>query len=541
MEHAAEIREPRDKGGRLVKGGLREMLSKFEKKPEIVRLPGGREMEAKPIPEIEAAAESYMKGIGRPGEEKVSDFVGLNPEFAAAVARAFQEMRHNPKDPAVRRAYDALIDETMAQYRALKDTGIDFRFLREGQADPYAKSPALGYEDIAKKGRLFVFPTEQGFGSTGGLIADNPLLKRVGPVGDLPNAMANDAFRVVHDAYGHFGPGNPFFRAPGEERAYQLHSRMYSPEALPAMTSETRGQNSWVNYGPNAAENRAASGAETVYADQKIGRLPDWTMGSADDPEVVKQALKYLNERNGFDKGGSAVKKTLKSAMANKSLQAALEERAARYVADPAERAANLAQWQSNTPASVTEPRWYHGSLYEVPQFTSERPAFVTQNPEFANTFASFPKNQSLAGQTLEAQLSGEAVPQPNIMPMHVRANNPFDYSNKKHMNALVEHLGPDLISDPYLRSVMPEVARGHWENIESDAIQKAIKSLGHDAFYVMEEGNKNLAVYNPERQLKSATGNLGTFDPKNPRLDENRGGSVVDRALVLTSKKPKR
>jgi hypothetical protein len=274
MEHAAEIREPRDKGGRLVKGGLREMLSKFEKKPEIVRLPGGREMEAKPIPEIEAAAESYMKGIGRPGEEKVSDFVGLNPEFAASVARAFQEMRHNPKDPAVRRAYDALIDETMAQYRALKDTGIDFRFLREGQADPYARSPALGYEDIAKKGRLFVFPTEQGFGSTGGLIADNPLLKRVGPVGDLPNAMANDAFRVVHDAYGHFGPGNPFFRAPGEERAYQLHSRMYSPEALPAMTSETRGQNSWVNYGPHGKKNRA-SPPDTTYADQKVGLWPE--------------------------------------------------------------------------------------------------------------------------------------------------------------------------------------------------------------------------------------------------------------------------
>ena len=42
------------------------------------------------------------------------------------------------------------------------------------------------------------------------------------------------------------------------------------------MTSETRGQNSWVNYGPHGEANRTASGANTVYADQKAGLLPEW-------------------------------------------------------------------------------------------------------------------------------------------------------------------------------------------------------------------------------------------------------------------------
>ena len=314
MEHAAETRDGFDRGGKKVAKNIREFISKLEDKPSTVKLPGGKEVEAKPIPEIEKAAEEYMQSVGRPGEQKVDQFVSLNPTFASAVARAFEEMKHNPKDPEVRRAYDALIDETLAQYRALKDAGIDFRFLREGQVDPYAKSPALGYEDIKNTGRLFVFPTEQGFGSSGGLIADNPLLKRVGRVGDMPNAMANDAFRVVHDAYGHFGPGNPFFRAPGEERAYQLHSRMYSPEALPAMTSETRGQNAWVNFGPFGERNRTASGAETVYADQKIGRLPEFTMRSPDDPNVVDEALRFLREREGRDKGGKTVAKKIKEA-----------------------------------------------------------------------------------------------------------------------------------------------------------------------------------------------------------------------------------
>src|SRR5215207_3048135 len=133
----------------------------------------------------------------------------------------------------------------------------------------------MGYADLVKNGKLNFFPTDQGFG-TGG--ANNPLLKRVGPIGDLPNATANDAFRVVHDAFGHFAPGNPFFRAPGEERAWQAHKRMYSPEAAPAMTAETRGQNSWLNYGPHGESNRNAASADTVFADQKSGLLPSWTM-----------------------------------------------------------------------------------------------------------------------------------------------------------------------------------------------------------------------------------------------------------------------
>jgi hypothetical protein len=43
------------------------------------------------------------------------------------------------------------------------------------------------------------------------------------------------------------------------------------------MTAETRGQNSWVNYGPHGENNRKASAADTTYAPQKIGLMPEWT------------------------------------------------------------------------------------------------------------------------------------------------------------------------------------------------------------------------------------------------------------------------
>jgi hypothetical protein len=57
----------------------------------------------------------------------------------------------------------------------------------------------------------------------------------------------NETFRGVHDAFGH-GLNGASFGPKGEEAAYHAHSQMYSPLAKVAVASETRGQNSKVNY-----------------------------------------------------------------------------------------------------------------------------------------------------------------------------------------------------------------------------------------------------------------------------------------------------
>ena len=250
-------------------------------KPDVVKIPLVGEVEAKPIGPIERAAEDYMRRLGRPGAHKIDVFPPLDEKFAAKVGEAYGAMKHAPTDPVVKRAYDAMAQETLDQLEAAKGAGIDFTFVK-GE-DPYKLSPSLGYADLAERGHLYVFPTEQGFGSDVAFDpSNNPLLKRIGPLGDLENATINDAFRIVHDLFGHFGPGNPFFRAPGEERAFKLHSKMYSPEALPAMASETRGQNSWLNFGPYGRYNRGANAQETMYADQKTGIMPPWAYEKAD-------------------------------------------------------------------------------------------------------------------------------------------------------------------------------------------------------------------------------------------------------------------
>lgn len=267
-------------------------------KPSTVGMPDGQRYDAKPINAIEQSAKDYMESVGIDARA-FDEYPEFSEERARLIAAAYDMMPNDPSNSLVRRSYEAMVDETLGQYNALKNSGIEFKFLREGMSDPYAASPALGYQDLVENGRLFVYPTDFGFGTNAAFDpSTNPLLKSVGRVGDKDNAVANDAFRAVHDAFGHFGGGNPFFRRQGEERAFLEHSRMYGPEARGAMTSETRGQNSWVNSGPFGTQNRAASGADTVFADQKAGLMPSWTSESRGmpDPGEMETLKRYIRE-----------------------------------------------------------------------------------------------------------------------------------------------------------------------------------------------------------------------------------------------------
>ena len=271
-------------------------------RPSDFSLPGGEKYESRSISPIEEAARSYMRSRGI-DDTPLTQFPQFSEERAKFVAAAYDMMEHDPSNSAVKQAYDALISETMDQYNTLKNRGIDFKFMKEWMDDPYSASPALGYKDLVENGKLWVFPTDFGFGTNAAFDpSTNPLLTKVGKIGDKEDAVANDAFRVVHDTFGHFGSGNPYFRHKGEERAFLEHSRMYSPEARGAMASETRGQNSWLNFGPFGSSNRSALGADTQFADQKTGLLQPWAWepkGMPNDEEramLLRQIGKWNNK-----------------------------------------------------------------------------------------------------------------------------------------------------------------------------------------------------------------------------------------------------
>ncbi len=220
---------------------------------------------------------------------------------AQRIAQLYEEMPHDPHDPIVASAYNALIQETLAQYKLMEAAGVRVEFMK-----PHAayKNPHEAIRDIHENNHLAVQPTEGHFGSGVVEFPDSPLLARADGVTFKGQPVTyNDIFRAVHDYFGHAADGAGF-RAIGEENAWRAHSAMYSPEARRALTTETRGQNSWVNFGKHAEHNRTAGEETTIYAPQKIGLLPEWVSSEGATAGKPVTAATFHNKQMGaVDKG----------------------------------------------------------------------------------------------------------------------------------------------------------------------------------------------------------------------------------------------
>ena len=266
-------------------------------KPALVGLPqtvkvDGNDVTFGPFEVARKVAEDYMREAGLEYNPPKT-YAKVNKARARRIAAEYDKMAHAPQDPEVLRSYRAMMDETLAQYEAIKKTGLKIEPM-VGGVDPYG-NPRNAILDVVQNNHLWFFPTNDGFGSGDFDPVDNPLLEETGEVINGHKMLVNDVFRVVHDYFGHIKEGVGF-RADGEENAWRSHSAMYSPLARRAMTSETRGQNSWVNFGPYAEENRTANGAETQYADQKIGLLPDWVVNEGAGDEDLQVQLQESSE-----------------------------------------------------------------------------------------------------------------------------------------------------------------------------------------------------------------------------------------------------
>jgi hypothetical protein len=271
-------------------------LAPLEGAPTVVGAAG-------PDAELVAVAEQYAAANGI-DLRRQAEFVEVDPERATRIAEAYEQMVHAPQDPEVQAAYADLIQQTIAQYQALIDAGYTFTFF-DSETDPYAGNPWNAMRDLRANKTMAVYGTYDGYGTEGltaELIADNPMLQDTGLVWLDQNGVerpvtANDLFRAVHDAFGH-GIEGAGFRARGEENAWQAHVRLFTGPAIGVLTSETRGQNSWLNYGPFGEQNRTASVDDTVFAPQKAGIMPEftWTEGRAADEAVTPQVLEQRPE-----------------------------------------------------------------------------------------------------------------------------------------------------------------------------------------------------------------------------------------------------
>jgi hypothetical protein len=191
--------------------------------------------------------------------------------LADDIAENYEKLVSDPTNPEVIASYKKLAEEVEDQFEFMtKDPDgpqINVKFVDE---DPYQiddkPSSKLFMEDIVKNKQLQVYKTAEE--------QAHPIL----------SSDINDKFRAVHDFFGHAASGRGVAK-DGEEAAWISHSTMFTELARKAMTTETRGQNSWVNrYGLDE------TGKPVKYAEQKAALLPDaYTMLPAEYARVENQ------------------------------------------------------------------------------------------------------------------------------------------------------------------------------------------------------------------------------------------------------------
>jgi len=259
--------------------------------------------------DVTKVAKGYAENFGIPYSPHGAA-VSVDEALAKKIADYYEGAKDDPANPEVRKAYTALGNEVVNQWRSFEKAGYTATpWTKPGQ--PYANSREM-MEDVRKNKHLYYFQTEGGYGETGitdKMRAENPMLQASGiDFGAAKDVPVNDVFRVVHDIVGHGGQGYEF-GPKGEFNAYLEHSRMFSDAARPALAAETLAQNSWVNYGPhlrNKAGNLPKKGEEGYiappnrpFAPQKNISLPREFIEAAEQQAknaIDSQAQKPVNQ-----------------------------------------------------------------------------------------------------------------------------------------------------------------------------------------------------------------------------------------------------
>lgn len=196
------------------------------------------------------AVRNLLTSFQRPDAINLPRVSAVDKTRGAQMAKAYEGLPKN--DPAAAEAYRTLNAEVEDQFKAMQKAGYKVEFVDH---DPYKNSAEM-MADVRDNKTLKVFKTGEG--------QQHPFM----------TAEQNNKFRAVHDWLAHAGEGHSF-SPKGEENAYRVHASTLSPLARRALATETRGQNSWVNFGPNAH----LPVTERPFAEQKAALFPEELTG----------------------------------------------------------------------------------------------------------------------------------------------------------------------------------------------------------------------------------------------------------------------
>lgn len=169
---------------------------------------------------------------------------------------------------------------------------------------------------------------------------------------------------------------------------------------------------------------------------------------------------------------------------------------------------AQLARWIDGSAIvnqDGTARRLYHGTNAVFGAFRPNAKGliFISPEPHCASSYA-----------------LGDGA---NVIPVYVRAIDPFNGENAAHVRRVLAHLDREQVLSEYDEHVGTDfddsmiesgLAGNDWFLLELPCVLQAIRKAGFDGFWTWELGESGLAVFEPA-QLKSALGN-STFEPGN-------------------------
>lgn len=355
-----------------------------------------------------------------PKDAKRSLFVGkdLTPNQLDRQVTIADNMEAAPVNdmarPIVKRAYKALQKELVDQYKAIVEgmevIGVPYKRKQDGkwiEGDIYPNSKEA-IRDIRQNNRMeFLLTDPDAFGPQGEDFSGHPLLEDSGIEVQLQNAETgelspysanyNDILRVVHDVIAH-GLYADEFGPIGEEGAYRTHAVVtQDPLAIWALATETRAQNSWVNYGPQM---RGADGK--LLKPEDPGYLPIRDREFAEQKAILLPLDDLLTGVPEIDKKIENLREMLTPEEAMGSLAKASDSRHhpgvddTRYLELAKDPEGNQGELrgildQATKDAGLEGP-FYHGSSSDgITEFEPGRAGYIyfTPQKEYANDYGS--------------------------------------------------------------------------------------------------------------------------------------------------------
>jgi hypothetical protein len=186
----------------------------------------------------------------------------------------------------------------------------------------------------------------------------------------------------------------------------------------------------------------------------------------------------------------------------------------------PPTRIDNLNKWHSEShPLTKNEDgtptTFYHGTTQNFDTFDNTKSFdgwhFFTENPEFADYYASKPKKTG------------------SIMPVYINSKNVFSPYDEKNIQEYSKYLKniekwDDSKINQHIYDIQDDVMG--WREMESTHFKNFIDNSKHDSFLIRENGVYNIAVKN-RNQIKSIH-NRGTFDESNSNILYGAGAGGV-------------